>query len=180
MLPSTCVSPCTSRHSCLSSHECGICHGLLSAAANLAQTCGSCRALSSLTWVMLSKSCSTLHPTSLAAVCKGAMYYMAGKEQASLKTLQKVMDVGKSSEGGALFPGRERKQWSCLLCTASGLWEELTVILVLWVCFTIQFRSLNLHLLLSILFCMCDLGECMWILNFVGHRPVTLVFQDSF
>lgn len=76
------------------------------------------------------------------------------------------MDVGKSSEEGAEFPGRERKHLSCLLCTASGLWEELMFTSVLFVYFTIQFRYPSLHLLLSILLCMCNLGECMWNLNF--------------
>lgn len=78
------------RHNHWSGHARGMCHWLLSAVANLAQNCGSCRALSSFTWFMLSKRCSTLRLIPLAAVCKGTMYYIAGKKQPSLKTLQKV------------------------------------------------------------------------------------------
>lgn len=123
------------RHNYLSGHARGMCHWLLSAVANLARNCGSCRALSSFMWFMLSKRCSTLHLVSLAAVCKETMYYIAGKKQPSLKTLQKV-DGWWEELWGRSSVSRQREEALELLAVHSQcLWEELTFTLVLLVCF---------------------------------------------
>lgn len=92
----------------LSGHACGIRRWLLSTIANLARNCGFCLALSSFMWLMLSKRCSTLHLISPAAACERAMCCIVRKKLPTLKKFRKV-DVGQSSEKGALFPGRETK-----------------------------------------------------------------------
>ena len=150
---------------------------------NLARSYGLCLPLSSFTWLTLSKRCSTLRLTSLAAVCERPVCCIARRKQPTLKTFQKV-DVGQSSEKGALFPGRDQSARCCSLCTARGLWEALTLRSIsLLFFFHLRLRSPNLHLLLPMLLCMCDLGECRWDLSFKfcgKYKPVTLVLQDPF
>lgn len=163
----------------LSSHACGICHWLLSTVENLARNCGSCLALSSFMWLVLSKRCSTLHLTSLAAACKRAVCCIVRR-----KTFQRV-DVGQSSEKGPPFTGRVTKAFELLTVQRWGgvSGKSSHSHLCCHFAFPIQCRSPDLYLLLPMLLCMRDLGECMWdpSFKFCGkHRPVTLVLQDPF
>lgn len=186
-VPAMCVSPCT----------CGV--GVIQtqllvqscvwnmplATSSSSKSCTElqlCCALSSCMWSMLSKRCCTLHLTSLAAVCRGTMYYIASKKQPSLKTLQKVdgcweelwgrssVSRQRGSTGAAccaqpVVCGKSSRSYRfCEFALPSSL-SPLT-----YICFYLYFSA-----------CVIGVNVCeSWILNFVGNRPVTLLLQDCF
>lgn len=144
--------------------------------------CSCCHALSSFTWFMLSKRCSTLHLTSLAAVCKGTVYYIAGKKQPSLKTLQKVDGCWEELCGRSSVSRQREEAFELLAVHSEWSLGRAHV----HIAFVSAFPSS-----LSPLTCTCFypyFSACViwvnvcetWILNFVGNRPITLVLQDPF